>query len=1038
MLQFDSLIFLFITHNFLKKSFRIPSKVTNLELSENNLEEVGLFLKNCSSLVALDISHNDLATIPERSFEHCRKLEHLSITYNPFKVIQNESFYGLESLTLVRISHCDELTIIEPTAFEYPCKSLETLLIYECKSLRHLPVGWIKGCKHISFLHTPFNHLTTFNENNMPKTDFITMVKLNGNFFGPRGLSGRTFDGIEAINQLQLDESRIEDVPVNLFDHVQLLGILNLGRNGLTKIPEKLFASKEFFLRELYLYRNKLTHIPRQIFKNLKRLESLYLFGNEITQLPEQMLLGTSVTSIYLFGNNISTISGSPFNTGSNDTFVELVHLEGNPLAKVSSNAFDGIARHGRITMVCDVLKIPWKEYPVDIWCVGNTYSATISVAQMGAWALNRCGFTCQNEDQSSNCTACALGTYGDGVQVGCKSCPRGGFYQDEVAQMSEEIGSIACKKCNDGTFVMDGGGTSPLSCEVCPEGTNKTKAAMFRACFCLQNYFRRDRFGPCERCPHEGLNCSFEIISIRQGYYWNWSYTDLDLYKEFVANILQFDNSYDPRTTTFTETLPYVHKCPQSNKCANDNGGIEGNCKIGYTGWMCSKCTEGYFPSFGFCHRCNLPSFLIEVVIFAVLLVSFCFYLWYMYRKERLKKSSRSIVDVTIARGKIILAFYQIMGEFWDSLDSVYWPKYFKSIAQLMTLLELNFASLLIKPSCFIRQLTLSPYEEFIIGVSFPVLLVVLVVVAFITLSVWGNSPRDPHKAFLRQIRIRRWKENLMTFLISLLFVTYTSTCNVIFALYKQTCETFPLDEGKEHNVTLLRSDYAIDCSTALHRKFEIAAYVATAYTFLFPGFLLLQLWRFSKTVGSSGNETANHGDEETECINNYPIWLRFLCENYKPRFWFWEIIELCRKVTQTFVVILCGWDSPVSIWLTVAIAAVFLTLHASYSPMKDRFEHRLQLTALWAIFLNMLVAAVPAQETENHSESNSQLMMGVLLTVLNFGVLAVMAGKALITVAAFLKVNTQKQVGSLDEDETYSLQPTVHSSYHSLDHQT
>lgn len=61
-------------------------------------------------------------------------------------------------------------------------------------------------------------------------------------------------------------------------------------------------------------------------------------------------------------------------------------------------------------------------------WCVGNTYSASIPVGQMGARALSRCGFTCQHDDQDSNCTACVLGTYGDGEHEGCKSCPRGKF----------------------------------------------------------------------------------------------------------------------------------------------------------------------------------------------------------------------------------------------------------------------------------------------------------------------------------------------------------------------------------------------------------------------------------------------------------------------------------------------------------------------------------------------------------------------------------------------------------------------------------
>ncbi|PIK51298.1 hypothetical protein BSL78_11818 [Apostichopus japonicus] len=85
-----------------------------------------------------------------------------------------------------------------------------------------------------------------------------------------------------------------------------------------------------------------------------------------------------------------------------------------------------------------------------------------------------------------------------------------------------------------------------------------------------------------------------------------------------------------------------------------------------------------------------------------------------------------------------------------------------------------------------------------------------------------------------------------------------------------------------------------------------------------------------------------------------------------HKDQFWYWEIVEITRKVSQTCIVILFGWGSSLSIFITIFLAVIFFTLHASFSPMKDKFEQQLQLLSLLAIFLNMLMVAVPAYETD------------------------------------------------------------------------
>ncbi|PIK47388.1 hypothetical protein BSL78_15749 [Apostichopus japonicus] len=74
-------------------------------------------------------------------------------------------------------------------------------------------------------------------------------------------------------------------------------------------------------------------------------------------------------------------------------------------------------------------------------------------------------------------------------------------------------------------------------------------------------------------------------------------------------------------------------------------------------------------------------------------------------------------------------------------------------------------------------------------------------------------------------------------------------------------------------------------------------------------------------------------------------PTYLKFLTENYKEQFWFWEILELGRKVGQTMLITLLGWEDALTKLFTIGTSVLFLSLHVKYSPMKSPFEQHLQV---------------------------------------------------------------------------------------------
>ncbi|PIK52378.1 hypothetical protein BSL78_10746 [Apostichopus japonicus] len=551
-----------------------------------------------------------------------------------------------------------------------------------------------------------------------------------------------------------------------------------------------------------------------------------------------------------------------------------------------------------------------------------------MNVSENVSKGLSVRGFSCiEHEDHEYECVSCPTGTSsGRRKRNYCEKCPRGGFYQDQIGQYSLDGTSMNCKNCTEGTFVRDGSGKDPLSCKVCPTGTNKSALAGFRACSCLENYFRRDRFDKCELCPQEGVHCKNDYMTISQGYYWNWSYTNIDEYKRFVENLLTFNDSYEKDTTMFNGSLPKAHKCLKSDSCSNDVDQIKGNCAEGYIGWMCTNCDEEFFPIFGFCRPCPaLKYFILESSVILIILALFLFLLFKTYRNK--KRRSRSLVDSTLALTKIVLGFYQIMAEFWESIDVIFWPQFFRSIAAWLDVLQFNISSILIKPKCFWPAFELTPYTAFTLGAMFPFFSMACAILAIGAVKLLARVSEKKSPANVDDItsRLQLHQNNILTFLVLILFVTYTSTCNVTFALYGPTCDTFSLDEFGVYNISILRSDYLINCNTTTHRRFQIASYCSSIYVIALPAVLYLLLWKHSRRNGSSELDEHNNDDS--------PKWLRFLNENYQSDFWYWEIIELVRKVSQTFVIVIFGWNGYFSVTITLTLAVIFLSLHISFN---------------------------------------------------------------------------------------------------------
>lgn len=546
-----------------------------------------------------------------------------------------------------------------------------------------------------------------------------------------------------------------------------------------------------------------------------------------------------------------------------------------------------------------------------------------------------------------------------------------GGFYQDNIGVASRYPNHEACKKCNNGTWVqIPGTGYSSSDCVVCPDGTDRNRSAGYRACFCKANYTRKDRYGPCFPCDVTKYNCSNDVKTPLPGYFWSWelSGANSSQYMAFVGNTTQTGKPNSNSSSNYTGIIPNAFPCMRKKSCINNISiNIKTQCEKGYQGWLCSKCSDGFFGALNLCVRCpKTTTLLVVMFIFASVCISFLILLSWQFEKGKTHKNkSRSLIDVMISRIKILLGFYQIVGKLLESLHNVTWADPLVPLGTLISLMELNIVRDVQGTRCLFKGLEFSPQRRFIIGMAMPIFIILFACLLYQVKRVYLKYKHLHSERFLVSTKLKKVKDRLLTYTVVLFFCMYPSISTVIFNMYPSACQEFQLGANAVKNNTkrLLRADYGVDCKTDTFYVYNIMAYFFTiVYIIAFPSTLFYFLWKHCSHWSNTSRDQSDdipqterkvhQAEEDMPLVVDYsdvppvvPVWLNFLCENYKTRFWFWEILELIRKCTQTILLTIYGWDEH-TVPLTICVSVLFLTLHARYMPMKCPHDQKLQVS--------------------------------------------------------------------------------------------
>ena len=498
--------------------------------------------------------------------------------------------------------------------------------------------------------------------------------------------------------------------------------------------------------------------------------------------------------------------------------------------------------------------------------------------------------------------------------------------------------------------------------------------------------------FKECRKCGH-GLECINDYATLKSGFWWKWmNESHKRRYKDFINNLLVPLPALGEDDVQYPYPLPTPYKCPMEKSC---KGGLDSECADGYEGPLCDVCNSNHYKQFQTCKQCPSKTWITgQLSVVAVIFVLIIVVSVGANKRSKKEGKEQSAIDVLLAKLKIVIGFYQVTYGLLDAFSYIKWPDSLQVVATYSEILQLNI--LQVAPiHCLSAGLRVDAFGKLF------AIMVINVAAILISFAAYGV-----HKVLIlknrnleyeeRSERISQTKQIIYRNLFFFLYVTYLSTCSKTATVLPLACSKLCQSNKEELCFEFLKADYSTQCHDSRYNQLVIVAYISAAYVIALPVATLITLWRKSRQIlATEDTKTAQSEEDNKELIRG----LRFLFESYKARSWYWELVEMSRKVVVTSGLILMGQETRSYIGFTLVIAGMYGTLFCWMRPLNDVFENRLMSTSLAVTVVNLIIGAVSRIPAENvPSPSDPYLdtaIFNMLVLGANASVIGLLAGK-------------------------------------------
>ena len=596
----------------------------------------------------------------------------------------------------------------------------------------------------------------------------------------------------------------------------------------------------------------------------------------------------------------------------------------------------------------------------------------------------------------ASDCLPCEAGKYGTATnKTSCSDCLPG-WYQNQM-------GSVGCKPCPKGSFNPDGRGFREASCLPCgnfAETANASSTAI-SDCFCIAGRYSSvadsTKILECDICPGD-FNCSgtgttLATLPLKPGF-WRVSNSTLQISECPYGNHCVGGDAFGERLCRpgsfgwacavcqdgyfFSASESECLQCPKAddavlgitaisvtifcllvglyiffsrkavgmleNHLKDELGLAIGLSKLPGPGTELTKAVtspvgggnagpekdsdgsnvELARSSGSFLERARAGSFLQRA-------------------KEKLKSPATKNKLVEIQAILLIsLSLAQVLSSFGATLSL---PSVFKKFASGLNVVSFNFDRYLTRMACARKY---DFFDQLIITVFSPFVLAILLGVAYFSMRrCYVESP--PKLAALRAVLVTVW----CLLLISYVFLPPVSS-RILEAF---DCQNIVLTEDGT-SISLLRSDYSIDCSSKRYARLSVFAYIAAAVIPIgIPLLYFILLFRRRHRINPAPGrpikevEALRHNDKSL-----LPFKILFMA--YHPHLWWWECYECIRRLLLTSVLSLFERDSSAIYFFPFVVSLLSTQMYGHFRPFIKPELNFVGEVAQWQVFVTAFSA--------------------------------------------------------------------------------
>jgi hypothetical protein len=318
--------------------------------------------------------------------------------------------------------------------------------------------------------------------------------------------------------------------------------------------------------------------------------------------------------------------------------------------------------------------------------------------------------------------------------------------------------------------------------------------------------------------------------------------------------------------------------------------------------------------------------------------------------------KKTRRVVRYFLHPVRIVVAFGQVLVNLGPVMQ-VQYPENLRTIINAMKPLMFSLRNLV--------QIDCWPHHSFWITWCFDVFFVPLLLFSAIALYYchWTIIHRQDSEMERRNIM-----HSVRGYAFSVVFLVYPNICNNVFVIFR--CRWLAPDEH------YLEADYSVDCDSFVYQLFWwVAAIYAVLVPFGVPVYFWLIMRREEKREAASTTSLRNLSARMAldlgldggadRCISVVKqIKLNedfsFLLDAYHPNYYYWECVDMLRKLTLIGLLVLVDRGSVAQICVAIIISFFFFSLHVKTWPYKGVEDNYLKASTEVALFIIVLMAIV------------------------------------------------------------------------------